>query len=137
MSTDTPELFSYAGHCPGTEPEPRTEREPHREKVPIMGGAEDLIYGARNGESYTVQSYKEEGVPDGEPRQETFWAEHVVVNSHLEFGDGVSLRMARADQKTGLPDEESWVGTTLSFDGCNRLIRAIRKHRDRQFGTPE
>lgn len=102
-----------------------------------MGGAEDIIYGAMNGDTYTSQHYDDNGEPVGEKVEKTFWAEHVMVDSHLEYGTGVSLRMARADQETGEPDEDSWVGTTLSYDGCNRLIRAIRKHRDRQFGVPE
>lgn len=108
-------------------------------------GNEELIYGVRNGESY--REY-EAGHPisheieDGKYRDEqpfvikNFWANSIKVHS-FDGGGGVNITARRHDQETGVPAEDEQITIELDRSGINRMIKALRTHRDKHFGKDE
>lgn len=117
-----------------------------------MGSNEAIIYGDRHGEAYREHVHDTTPIS---PREDGLYEEHtpftiknyypngILVRSHGPAGVGVSLGVVRFDEfgnKLETEDEDGhWdsLWTELDWNGCNRLIKAVREHRDRQFGKPE
>lgn len=118
-----------------------------------MGSNESIIYGDRHGESFrepVQDTYPKKVNGDGLYEEHTpfriksYYPNGILVRSHGLAGLGVALGVIRFDQESGnrlqTDDEDGdvpslWVD--LDWNGCNRLIKAVRDHRDRQFGKPE
>jgi hypothetical protein len=100
-----------------------------------MGSNTEYVYGARHGESYTSQSYKKEGVPDGPPETKVNWPSAIKIVGYPESGD-INIGVVPLDQETGeiqeVSDLSQW--TSLEREETARLIRALQTQAKRVFG---
>lgn len=93
-------------------------------------GKEEIIYGARHRELFRKDPYAD---PSNEDNWGTFWPNAIRVET-FPGGDGVNVKTIGFDQATGQPDDRE-LSATLDRAGCNRLIKALRKHRDAMYGA--
>lgn len=114
-----------------------------------MGNDEAIIYGDRHGEryyEYSDASGNPVPVPDGksvQPTEKTYYPNAVKLST---LGGTVSLGIITFDQSTGeqnrfFGDNENQMWDSLWTDldrrGVNRLIRDLRRMRDRIYGKDE
>lgn len=93
-------------------------------------GREEIIYGARHRELFRKDPYAD---PSKEENWGTFWPNAIRVES-FDGGDGVSVKIYGFNQETGQPDDRE-LSASLDRGGLNRLIQALRKHRDSFYGA--
>lgn len=107
-----------------------------------MGNDEAIIYGDRHGEHYRdfgPDGKTVEGVPE-----QVYYPNAIALN--CIGGRDVSIGVVTFDQSTGERNRfygdngnEQWdsLWTSLDRQGVNRLIRDLRRMRDRVFGRDE
>jgi hypothetical protein len=114
-----------------------------------MGNDEAIIYGDRHGETYRELTYKDDGEPDGPVTAGSEVKVHYpnAIKLNSIGGRDVQVGVITFDQDTGERnitqyDQDGdpigeWDSLWASLDrqGINRLIRELRRLRDRVFGA--
>lgn len=103
-----------------------------------MGNDEAIIYGDRHGERYRELSDDSAGKPE-----RTYYPNAVALNC---LGGQLQVGVVTFDQGTGERnryygdnENDTWdsLWTSLDRRGINRLIRDLRRMRDRVYGKDE
>jgi hypothetical protein len=97
--------------------------------------ATEIIYGEHNGGSYVFQDGKS-------AERRTHWDPQLKITGFAEAGVQLGVIPAKVDEDDrqvdpGVWDPDDGQFVTLSRDGINRAIRALRKFRDQAYGKDE
>jgi hypothetical protein len=95
--------------------------------------AKEIIYGDNNGASYSLAD-SESGTTT---EHRTHWDPKLEITGFPDMAVqlGVIPASPNSTDEQGLWDSDDGQFITLSRDGCNRAIRAIRKFRDSAYGA--